>query len=156
MLIYGSEARQGSLRRANIACAASPSDGSAALLSAQPDEPLLSKTVTAMHPSYATYRNQVVRLPDLTVTQDVLSGVTFENCTIIGPAVIALLGGVTLRGCSFDGEAEAVLWPLGARQNVLGAIGLLNCVLVGCRFQRIGLAYTDEQESMLREGGLIP
>lgn len=108
-----------------------------------------------MHPSNSAYRNQIVRLPDLTVTSDLIDGVTFENCTLIGPAVVALLGGVTLQGSSFDGEVDAVLWPLHERDQVIGAIGLRDCVIVGCRLQRIGLAYTSAQEHTLREGGLL-
>jgi hypothetical protein len=65
--------------------------------------------VTAMHPGDGVYRNMLVRLTDLAVTNDVIEGVTFENCTI-----------------------------------------------VGCRFERLGLAYLDSQEQMLREGGLLP
>lgn len=109
-----------------------------------------------MHPSDATYRNQVVRLPDLAVTSDVIVGVTFENCTLVGPAVISLLDAVTMQGCTFDGDPEGVLWPVGERRFVIGAIGLQDCMVVGCRLQRIGLAYPAPQEPMLRAGGLIP
>lgn len=105
-----------------------------------------------VHPGDRHYRNQVVRLPDLTVTNDLIEGVTFENCTLVGPAVIVLLGKCTLQGSRFDGEREAVLWPLGDRELVVGAIGLGNCTLVACRLQRIGLAYPAAQEQMVNEG----
>lgn len=104
-----------------------------------------------MHPGDRHYRNQVVRLPDLAVTSDLIEGVTFENCTLVGPAVIILLGG-TMQDTGFDGEWDAVLWPLGERGQVVGAIGLVNCSLVGCRLQRIGLAYPPAQEEMIRAG----
>lgn len=105
-----------------------------------------------MHPSDRHYRNQVVRLPDLAVTHDLIEGVTFENCTLVGPAVIIMLGNCNLQDSGFDGDREAVLWPLGDRELVVGAIGLVSCNLVGCRLQRIGLAYPPAQEAMILQG----
>lgn len=106
--------------------------------------------MTEMHPGDRSYRNQVVRLTDLTVTDDVIRGVTFENCTLVGPAVVVVMGG-TLSGCVFEGPTDALFWPIGTRRHVIGAVGLSDCTLVGCRFQRIAVAYTDEQEAMFRQ-----
>lgn len=105
-----------------------------------------------MHPGDRTYRNQLVRLTDLTVTDDVIDGVTFENCTLVGPAVIVMLQGCELRDSGFDGPSAGVLWPLGDREFIVGAIGLVNCTLGGCRLQRIGLAYPPAKEEMIRTG----
>lgn len=105
-----------------------------------------------VHPGDRHYRNQVVRLTDLTVTQDVIEGVTFENCTLVGPAVILLMGTGTLDGCKWDGSPEAMLWPLEQRREIIGAIALVDCSLIQCRMQRIGLAYTPEQWETLKAG----
>jgi len=102
-----------------------------------------------MHPGDHTYRNQVVRLADLTVTNDVIAGVTFENCTLVGPAVVVTLGG-TLSGCEFEGSTEGIFWPTGDRSHVIGAIALVGCTVVRCRFQRVGIAYTPDQEAAFR------
>lgn len=109
-----------------------------------------------MHPGDRHYRNQVVRLPDLAVTTDVIQGVTFENCTIVGPAVVVMAGNGEMRGTSLDGDPDAFLWPVGNRDRVIGVIVLVDCTIVGCRLQRIGLAYPPEQEASVRAGfGLI-
>lgn len=94
----------------------------------------------------------MVRLTDLAVTHDLIEEVTFENCTLVGPAVIALLGEGTFRDSAFDGDPDGVLWPLGDRRHVIGAVGLLNCTVIGCRLQRIGLAYAADQEEAIRAG----
>ena len=104
-----------------------------------------------VHPGDRHYRNQLVRLSDLAVTQDTIERVTFENCTLVGPSVIALLGESRIEGGSWDGAPEAFLWPIGDRRHVLGAIGLVSCSLIGCRFERIGLAYPDDQSDMIRQ-----
>lgn len=105
-----------------------------------------------VHPGDRHYRNQLVRLPDLAVTDDVIRAVTFENCTLVGPAVIILLGTGALQDSGFDGDAEGVLWPLGDRSHVIGAIGLEDCAIISCRLQRIGLAYPPHLEEMVRQG----
>lgn len=58
--------------------------------------------MTAPHPATREYRNQVLRLADLTVNFDILEDLTFANCTIIGPAVVAVLSDNTIAHCSFD------------------------------------------------------
>lgn len=105
-----------------------------------------------MHPGDRHYRNQTVRLTDLAVTSDVIEGVTFENCQLIGPAIIVLLGTGELRDSGFDGEADAIIWPLGPREQVIGAIALVDCNIVGCRFQRIGLGVPEGQMETVRQG----
>ena len=69
-----------------------------------------------MHPADRIYRNQTVRLADLTVIADAIENVTFENCIIEGPAVVALLGG-TVMNSGFDGDLDSFLWSsrIGAR-----------------------------------------
>lgn len=105
-----------------------------------------------MDPGDRQYRNQLVRLSDLTVVRDVIEGVTFENCQIVGPAVVVLLDGITMSGCNFEGDAESVVWPIGSRSRVMGAVGLKDCTIVGCQFQRIGIAIRDDQMDAMRVG----
>lgn len=106
-----------------------------------------------MHPADKHYRNTVLKLPDLTVTEDVLDGITFENCHLVGPAVLIPLGQTEITGCSFDGELDAVLWPIDdGRPAVTGAIGLNACRLVGCRLTRLGLAVPRAKLDDIRQG----
>lgn len=104
-----------------------------------------------MHPGDRTYRNHTLRLADLTVTDDIISAVTFENCTLVGPAVVIFLGG-TLTGSAFEGDATGLLWPLGDRDHVIGAVAFKDCTIVSCRFQRVGVAYPPDQEAAMRTG----
>jgi hypothetical protein len=105
-----------------------------------------------MHPGDRTYRNQTIRLTDLTVVNDVIEGMTFENCNIIGPAVIAFLPPGELRNSGFDGDEEGLLWDVGERQHIIGAIGLSGCTIVGCRFQRIGIVVRAADREFIRRG----
>lgn len=105
-----------------------------------------------MHPAGKHYKNQNVRLADLVVLTDVIEGVTFENVTLVGPAVVIFQGQTELNRCGFEGDPESTLWPLGSRARALGAILLLDCKFYTCRFSRIGIAYPPEAESSIRSG----
>jgi hypothetical protein len=106
-----------------------------------------------MRPPGGIYRNLLIRLPDLAVTTAVLSGLTFENCQVHGPAVLAMIDNVRINRCGFDGTPEAVLWPISSeRKQILGAIGLSNCEFVGCSFVGIGLAVPEAELSQVRRG----
>lgn len=86
-----------------------------------------------MHPGDRTYRNMLIRVADLTVHEDVIEGVTFENCSIVGPAVLAVLEGNEFLHCGWEGDLEAIIWevPEGLR---IGAVGVRNCTFSSCRF----------------------
>lgn len=97
-----------------------------------------------LHPAGRQYRNQVVKLPELAVVDDLLEDLTFENCQIIGPAVIIGLGDTEINSCTFEGPPEAFLWPISDdRVAAIGAIGLKNCRLYGCKLTRIGVVVKD-------------
>jgi len=87
------------------------------------------------------YRNKAVRLCELTVNRTLLEGITFENCHLIGPAVLALLDSNVFSETTFEGEPDALLWEVPpSRQNVIGAIGLRTCRLISCRTTNVGFA----------------
>ncbi len=60
------------------------------------------------------FRNEVIRIAKLTVDTVDLEGLTFQNCRIIGPAVLVLQGGATVAQCTFDspGGVDAILWEI--------------------------------------------
>lgn len=94
-----------------------------------------------LRPSGDHYRSTTLRITELTVTSDLLEGLTFENCQIIGPAVLALLDGNQIVNCGFEGTLEGIIWEVPeSREQVYGAIGVRNCLFSGCQFTRIGLA----------------
>jgi hypothetical protein len=78
----------------------------------------------ALQPSDKHYRNTVIRLPDLAVTETVLTGLTFENCEIVGPAVIVPLVDteITRNGCRLRNIGLAV--PEDQLETVRSGFGL--------------------------------
>jgi hypothetical protein len=90
-------------------------------------------------------RNQTVRIADFAVTEDVVTNHRFENCVIIGPAVVAPLESTSFVNSGFEAPPDAILWELPpGRTLVIGAIGLVNCEFDRCKFTRIGLAGPKE------------
>ena len=109
-------------------------------------------TLVRVGPSDNSYRNTVVRLPDLAVTESVLEDLTFENCRLVGPAVVLLLGGSMSR-CSIEGDLDASIWAIpDDQERIIGAIGLRNCILVGCRISEIGFAVRESEIDAFRRG----
>lgn len=110
--------------------------------------------MSAPHPGTREYRNQVVRLADLTVNTDLLEDLRFENCTIIGPAVIAVLEENTLAHNSFSAPGlNELFWLVPPdRPSVVGAIGVRRTEFYSCNFQRVGLAGPPELLEALRAG----
>ncbi|MDQ1634961.1 MAG: hypothetical protein QOJ32_1770 [Frankiaceae bacterium] len=110
-----------------------------------------------MRPPGGVYRNTLIRLPDLAVTSALLSDLTFENCQVHGPAILAVVDNVHFNRCGFDGTPEAVLWPIPPeRTQLIGAIGLRNCMFVGCTLIGIGLAVPEAQLPDMRLGLGLP
>lgn len=112
-----------------------------------------------MHAADRTYRNTTLRLTDLAVVTDTIADATFENCVLVGPAVILLLGDTTFGNNVFDTPSlDAVFWDVPAeRQSIIGAVALVNCTVVGCRLQRIGMAVpANNREQIYRSFGLDP
>lgn len=99
-------------------------------------------------------QREVIRISDLAVPEPKISGVTFERCLILGPAVLAMTGdGGTIQGCSFDADVSALLWEIpDDRPTVVGAIELENCKFIDCRFSMVGFAGPAAFAKMFREG----
>jgi len=98
------------------------------------------------------YHDQTVRLVDLAALEDVIDGFVFERCQIVGPAVVALLGGTRISGCQWSGDPDAVIWPAHGREKVVGAVGLKDCQIVNCEFFRVGIFVPDDQLDTVRSG----
>lgn len=104
------------------------------------------------------FRNEVVRLADLTVNTDKIVKRRFENCQIIGPAVIVPLDGTSISHCSWDAPGpDAILWLVPRERSfVIGAIGVIACEFFKCKFVSVGIAVTADDEDRFRralEGG---
>ncbi|WP_395652202.1 hypothetical protein [Brevundimonas sp.] len=106
-----------------------------------------------------TFDKEAIWLPLLGVQhlnagETVIRGKTFTDCVIQGPAVIAAMGGVSLEGCNMGVTSNArslMLRPLG--DHIIGAIGLVDCRFVRCKFVQVGFtgpeAVLDELSASL-------
>ena len=84
-----------------------------------------------------------------------IEGVTFEKCTIVGPAVLASVdGSITLTRGKWDVPFDNLLWPISPDrpQPIVGAIGLVDCHFFDCTFLGIGLAIPEEHVERFRAG----
>jgi hypothetical protein len=84
------------------------------------------------------YQDQSVKISDIVPPdRDVIEDESFKNCELIGPALIAPKN-CKFDGVGFAGAPDAILWevPEGFR---IGAIGVVNCNFMNCRFRGIGI-----------------
>lgn len=98
------------------------------------------------------YRDETVRLSDLAVLEDIIDGVSMTNCEIHGPAVVLLIGNTRITGCHWSGDADGIIWPAHGRDQVVGAIGLKDCIITDSQFFRVGVLVPDEQMTAVRAG----
>lgn len=100
------------------------------------------------------FRDEVVRLAELTVTTSMLDGLTFVNCSIIGPGVLILLNNVTIQHCTWDApDQRAVFWLIEpGRTFVVGGIGVQNCTFSACKFNQVGVAGDERLRETIGQG----
>lgn len=97
-----------------------------------------------------TFEKEAVWLPSLSVHHlnaglTTIDGKTFTECVIEGPAIVAILAGVTLEGCNLGvaTNPRSLLYrPLG--EKLAGVIGLSDCRFVNCRFVQVGFTGSEE------------
>lgn len=101
-----------------------------------------------------TYKNEVVRIAELTVNTSAIEGLEFSNCRIIGPAILALLDHVTVTHCTWDAPGlDAVFWEVPPERGpVVGVVGVSNCIFSNCVLENIGVAGPPDMRAMF-EGG---
>ncbi|KDP93822.1 hypothetical protein ER13_15990 [Brevundimonas sp. EAKA] len=77
----------------------------------------------------------------------VITGKTFRNCFLEGPAVLLAVGGCRFDNCNM-GDAmgdtrNLLLAPVGP-QKVTGTVTFSDCSFVDCRFLRVGFTGAPE------------
>jgi len=90
------------------------------------------------------FTKEAVWLPMLSVYhlnagQTVITGKTFTDCVIEGPAVMVALNDVALDGCNMgvtSNPMNLMFKPLG--DMIIGAVGVANCRFIRCRFVQVG------------------
>jgi hypothetical protein len=100
-----------------------------------------------------TFRDEVVRIAELTVNTSTLENMEFSNCRIIGPAVLVLLGEVNMLHATWDApDLDAVFWEVPpTREVVVGAVGVLRCTFSNCRFEQVGVAGRPELRAQMEQ-----
>lgn len=102
-----------------------------------------------------TFEKEAVWLPMLAVHhwnagEMTISGKTFTDCVIEGPAVIAIMTGTTFDSCAMGNAKDPrtlLLRPVG--DTISGVVGMANCRFVRCRFVQIGYTGGDELLAVL-------
>jgi hypothetical protein len=79
-----------------------------------------------------------------------IDGVEFEDCEILGPAIVVPLDTVAFESSSFDGPPEAWLWEVPPDRPLVGVIGLTNVRFYKCRFRHVGIAAPAEIIEQIR------
>jgi hypothetical protein len=102
------------------------------------------------------FRQEVIYIGDLVrgrkAGSDILDGYIFNDCELIGPAILFPLGDTSFRECSF--ESTSIFIPVQDDRPYFGVVGIRNCTLERCRFERVGIAGTQEYiDRMILEAG---
>jgi len=120
---------------------------------------------TAAHPLLKTeelsethIKNRTVHIADfarevadLRWGDTVIEGRTFEDCYILGPAILVPLNTGDLTGHVFVGddqwyEQDSTFWSASSVTDYYaGVIGLENCVFRNCRYKRVGILVPEEE-----------
>lgn len=92
---------------------------------------------------------EVVRIADL--ADDSTSMIThrqFVDAEIRGPAVLALLNGVSMVDCGFDGSFDSIIIVVPDGATKVGVIGLEQVSFLRCRFRNVALIGTEDLAQM--------
>jgi hypothetical protein len=97
-------------------------------------------------PAPRSYKNQLVRIARLGLDSRSITGLRFENCEIVGPAIISDLVDVRLTSCTLE-DSCAVQDVEGP---IVGTVTLRGCEFVHCSFADIGFALSPDGARWVR------
>lgn len=105
-------------------------------------------------PEYGeTYEGGIVFLPECLTDKARIRNVVFDECNLIGPAVVIIdtdclfVGGFNLR-MPMQVDIRSIIWPAHVPQ-LAGVIGMTNCKFVNCTWEGISFATQDEDDVRL-------
>ena len=96
------------------------------------------RTDVAVNPD--TFTNETVRLTDLIFDSEVIVGLKFDHCRIIGPCVVYFAGSTVLGRNKFEAPRSISLWETSEQGPGMGCIQLRDCTFLDCEFSGIGIA----------------
>lgn len=102
------------------------------------------------------FENEPIWLPRLFVNNQVIEGVSFRNCRIMGPGIVVPLGDTSIINCSFPDPVDSFIWVITEeRDSVYGAMGFVDCQFIGCVFEAsVGLAGPQSlKDTILADSG---
>lgn len=86
----------------------------------------------------------VVKIADLADSHSVVQDRKFEDCQILGPAVLAPLEGVHFLNSGFDGTFDSIFREVPEGQMLIGVVGLQRVIFDRCQFTNIGIVATRQ------------
>ena len=108
-----------------------------------------------MDVSEKVLRRQVVLMSELVgrnlAGPDKLDGFIFNDCQIVGPAVLFVIEGNNFNDSTF--EAKEVFNVAEPDRPYYGVIGLYNCTFEKCRFERIGILAPQQFVDLIQSEG---
>lgn len=96
---------------------------------------------------------ETVRMSELARDDIIIRNRRFDHCTILGPAVIALLRDVNMSNITIgvqNSDIETVLIEIPDGKYQIGIIGLENCNITSCSFEKIAFIGTRDSLDMIR------
>jgi hypothetical protein len=92
-------------------------------------------------PAREVVHQRVVRISEWATDTGQLEGRHFQDCFIMGPAIIVARETV-MNNCTFMApNPDAIFWTIeDGREWIAGAFLVVDCVFEGCRFVNVGIA----------------
>lgn len=97
---------------------------------------------------------EVTRIADVVGIDSTVRDATFENTLLVGPAVLAPIGNVTISDCSFGGDPgapDALFIEVPEGKRVMGVVALVNVTFRRCRFENVALLATRDNIDRWRQ-----
>lgn len=86
---------------------------------------------------YLTISDATYRLTDLVYTLGSFDNISFTNCRLEGPIVLAVQGNVVLVDCSFAEPIEAIFIEVEEGRPLTGVVSAADTEFTGCLFERV-------------------
>jgi len=96
------------------------------------------------------HRREVVRLPELADRRSLIENHQFEDCEVLGPAILVPLDHVDFGDVAFDAALDAVFYEIEGDRGMTGVIGLRRVSFRACRLRNVGVMATHEVIEKLR------
>lgn len=111
-----------------------------------PPKPLAADLTASRFEGNAISLFELFKANLLATRQPLITGKTFVDCRLEGPAVLLALDKVEFDSCNMgmsQGDPRALLMMPMAKNRVVGAIGLRECRFERCEFFAVGFTGPD-------------